>query len=48
MDRAFLIVLSKVIGLRFFGGPFGLSGFLKGNQFSRVNFERFMFLKDSF
>ena len=28
MDRAFLIVLSRVIGLRFFGGPFGLPGFL--------------------
>ena len=24
MDRAFLIVLSRVIGLRFFGGPFFL------------------------
>ena len=29
MDRAFLIVLSMVTGLRFFGGPFGLPGFCK-------------------
>ena len=29
MDRAFLIVLSRVIGLRFFGGPFSLPGFCK-------------------
>ena len=29
MDRAFLIVLSRVIGLRFFGGPFGLPGFCR-------------------
>ena len=29
MDRAFLNVLRKVIGLRFFGGPFGLPDFCK-------------------
>ena len=32
IDRIFLLVFNKLIGLRFFSGPFSLFGFCSGSQ----------------
>ena len=33
VDRIFLLLFNKLIGLRFFSGPFSLFGFYSGSKF---------------